>query len=78
MNKEPHEDCKYQEKIVEMSTDIKWLVRDSKARNHKFETHIIESDKFRTMVTRNTVWRHVFKGVAGGLAWAAGKVLNWW
>ena len=71
-------ECRYQDKIIEMSTDIKWLVKDTKARNHKFETHIQESDRFRTAVTRNTTWRHAFKITMGGIIWGIGRALTWW
>ena len=63
----------HHEAIIEMSRDIKWLVKDSKDRNHKFEKHIDESDDFRHQVTRNTAWRHAFKwmgaGIVGAIAW---------
>ena len=65
-----HEECQYKEKIVEMATDIKWLVSDAKERNHKFEGHIKESDHFRRAVTRNVEWRIYFKiaiSVIGGV-----------
>ena len=45
------------EKLAEVATDVKWLVREKKRLNGTIETHISESDKFRRRVTRNTVWR---------------------
>ena len=68
-----HEDCQYRDKIIVMATDIKWLVEDAKARNHKFETHIKESDKFRLAVTRNVMWRTVTAATAGAMAWILKK-----
>jgi len=44
-------------KLAEVATDIKWLVSEKKKLNGTFEKHILESDKFRRRVTRNTVWR---------------------
>ena len=73
-----HDECQYRDKIIEMGTDIKWLVKDAKSRNSKFEVHIQESEKFRTAVTRNTVWRHIYKGVTGGITWAVGRTMGWW
>ena len=63
-----HQECQYRDKITEISTDIKWLVDDAKARNHKFDAHILESARVRTAVTRNTTWRHAFKFIIGTLA----------
>ena len=45
------------EKLIEVATDVKWLVEDKKRRNGVFDDHIKESDKFRHRVTRNTGWR---------------------
>ncbi len=59
--------------ILEMGRDIKWIVEDSKKRNHVIEKHINESDDFRTQVTRNTTWRNVFKlvilAITGWISW---------
>ena len=62
------EPCKFEDKIIEMYADVKWLVKDSKRRNGIMETHVVESDKFRHQVTRNTAWRHAFKIVIGALS----------
>lgn len=73
MLNDKHDECQYRDRIVEMGTNIRWLVSDAKARNHKFETHIADSDKFRYAVTRNTVWRHAFKFMIGTLT----GVMTW-
>ena len=45
------------DKLIEISVDVKWLVTEKKRLNGTMEKHIAESDKFRRRVTRNTVWR---------------------
>ena len=61
--------------IIEIGNDVKWMITDSKRRNHLIEKHIGESDEFRTQVTRNTIWRHAHKVMIGVLtgvvAWIA-------
>ena len=74
-----------EEKLVEMygdvkatRTDIKWLKQDSIRRNGIMEEHMKESDKFRSQVTRNTVWRithHFLFGLVGTGIIAIGYVL---
>ena len=58
-----------EEKQIEMygdvkatRTDLKWVREKIAYQNGVLADHIKDSDKFRTQVTRNTVWRHVFKG----------------
>ena len=55
------EPCKFEDKIIDMYADIKWLRRDAEKRNGVMETHLVDSELFRTQITRNTVWRHVYK-----------------
>ena len=62
-----HEPCKFEDKIIDMYADVKWLVTDTKRRNGAFVKHIEESDNFRKMVDRNTIWRHVYKIAIGAM-----------
>jgi len=48
-------------KLATIANDIVWLKSDAVQRNHRFEKHLISSDKFRTAVERNTTWRHAYK-----------------
>ncbi len=57
----------YGEMIIKMHTDIKWMRQDAERRNGIMEEHVKSSDSFRFQVTRNTIWRHVSKVVAGGI-----------
>lgn len=57
---EDHE-CKYQDKIIEMSTDIKWIRKDIERRNGIFDDHVVSSQVFRDQVSRNTGWRIAFQ-----------------
>ena len=63
-----------EEKLIEMyghvkatRTDIKWIREDIKKKNGILEDHIKDSEKYRSAVIRNTVWRHAFKFGIGGL-----------
>jgi len=49
------------EQLAIIGNDIVWLKSDAIKRNHKIEKHIIDSDKYRACITRNTVWRHAYK-----------------
>ena len=60
--------CKFEDKIMEMfadikgiKTDIEWLLKDNKMRNRIMEKHVMEGEQYRDQITRNTVWRHVYK-----------------
>ena len=60
---------KIQEKITEMyadvkatHVDVKWIKEKIAYQNGVLADHIKDSDKFRTQVTRNTIWRRVFQG----------------
>jgi len=49
------------DKLTEVATDVKWLVRETKRINGSMANHIKESDNFRHQVTRNTAWRWAYK-----------------
>ena len=58
-----------EEKQIEMygdvkatRTDLKWVREKIAYQNGVLADHIKDSDKFRTQVTRNTIWRRVFQG----------------
>ena len=53
--------------IATVATDVKWIKEDAESRNGRIDDHIKESDTFRKQVTRNTVWRYVFKISTGGI-----------
>jgi len=56
-----HPDCKFEDKVIEMWADIKWLVKETKRINGGFREHLRESDNFRNQVTHNTAWRWAYK-----------------
>ncbi len=47
--------------------DITWIKDKITFQNGVLAEHIKDSNGFRNQVTRNTVWRHVFKIGIGGL-----------
>ena len=72
--------CKYEDKLIEMAksvsttaTNVAWLKKEAEKRNGTFDEHLKESDGFRNQVTRNTIWRWVYKfiitGICGAIGW---------
>jgi len=64
------------ESIASISSDIKWLVSDSKRRNGIMEEHVKDSDEYRARVDRNTTWRHAYKFVFGFVFIIIGVILK--
>ena len=63
-------------KVIEISNDVKWLIKENRRINGSMANHIKESDHFRRQVTRNTEWRWAYKlcfagvfSVLGFLVW---------
>lgn len=57
--------------------DVKWIKDKIAYQNGVLADHIKDSDKFRGQVTRNTVWRHVFKTAIVGLFIVIGWITGW-
>jgi len=49
------------EKVIEISNDVKWLIKENQRINGSMANHITESENFRRQVTRNTEWRWAYK-----------------
>ena len=65
-----YDNCKHEEKILEMSvtiaridTNIGWMIKDAERRNGIVEDHLITSVPVRDTVNRNVTWRHAYKAL---------------
>lgn len=65
----------HHEAIIDMQGDIKWIRKNAEKQNGTFAKHITESNTFRHQVTRNTVWRHVYKAIFGILLTLIGYII---
>jgi len=67
--------CKFEDKVIEMYADIKFLVKETKRINGSFTKHLEESAKFRSQVERNTVWRWAYKFIIVGICGILAKLV---
>ena len=67
--------CKFEDKVIEMYADIKFLVKETKRINGSFTKHLEESTKFRAQVERNTAWRWAYKFIIVGICSILAKLV---